>query len=130
MADAVDYICFVGWNRPPTAATFYASGLIHLRGSWSARKPGWYQVDDLAALQALFDRAKEAVRSRPGRGSKADVTVAVRMTYDSYEFRHDILRLDVATLPACHPHVFEKDGHGEDWNAMEGVPAIDNKVRR
>jgi hypothetical protein len=136
-------IFYIQWSYRPDelhskSLRLYASGFVHLetlllRESLSL-EPGWYKVDDRAALQALFNLAKEAVRSRPGpddaRPPTSAFLVTVRTTEGFYTFNDDILKLKDSPLPACRPFEFDKDGHSKEWSAMKSGTVIDHKVRR
>jgi len=108
--------------------TLYPSGFINLNSD------GWHQVEDLPALQSLFDLAKDAVRSRP---APADVPipdkplwVRIRTTEGIYIFEEDVVKLKDTTVPACHPFEWDKDGHADTWKAAKSRPVIDYKLRR
>lgn len=139
----VEGIYYIGWHYQPDHragkhVTFYSSGFIEL-GSRLNQDPiplpvGWYLIDDRAALQTLFDLAKEAVRSRSAPEKERDpdkpLWVCVRTTEGFYFFEDDILKLKDATLPACHPFKFDDDGHSEKWSAMKTSAVIDHELRR
>src|SRR6185503_18581131 len=112
----IEQIYSIEWHHQPDSRrwkhfTLYPSGFLNLD---TGAKPepltpsdGWHQVDDLRALQTLFDFAKEAVRSRPAPALAAipdkPLWVRVHTTEGVYLFEEDIVKLKDAALPACHP---------------------------
>ncbi|HEX7897746.1 MAG TPA: hypothetical protein VF950_08290 [Planctomycetota bacterium] len=131
------YSVYVRWPDVKgftTSCAFYASGFIHARGDLSAvglaLARDWHRVEDVAALQRLFDLAKAAVRSEPKDGGKTGFGIGVETSATSYAFSGDFLKLDAATLPACRPYAFPKDGHGAMFYAMEGESVVDNVLPR
>jgi len=136
-------IFYIEWSYHPNelhskGLKLYPSGFVNvesrLKGDSVSLKPGWYQVEDRAALQTLFDLAKEAVRSRRGpdaaRPPRTAFLVTVRTTEGFYTSDDDVLKLKDSPLPVCHPFEFDKDGHSEDWSAMKSGTVIDHKIRR
>jgi len=109
----------ITWTSPAKSFVLYPSGFVK-------DNHGWYKTEDQAALQKLFDRAKEGLRSKTyEKQENSDISVVVWTTVAEYTFRGDLLQMKDAALPSNQPFEFEKDGHDERWSAMKTGSIID-----